>query len=382
MTELEFEGAGNAVPVCIRNELSVEFGGFIDVLKTEFSQLATDRTFKRNVSESMFIWYGVTCLWSRILLVRRIRGTLSTELDQLLEEINPANAALTNLMHSYLAGYGRCRSVDGDVYYPGEVPIPDVEIQDVSHGWYGRITERTQVKYMSYPAPGVLVARMCADLERTRCDGPEMWVLPDDVYPQEVDAGEPTTNLLGYDRASVLERDSVAALLNCGFTIEDDADDDDEKVAVPYAARDPFCFNRPLFNHFNNYLAAAGRGYDITRGIPSEWDGSPGQMPFLVPEGRSGLRYPMSRVTLYSSEEGAESSAVIALAYAYRVLRLMPGWCCFTFPEGVPELWTAHKDDLFMAGAGRKLAERRFSRTDQDRASVVAQLATRFMTKQ
>ncbi|XP_033220013.1 uncharacterized protein LOC117174767 [Belonocnema kinseyi] len=179
-----------------------------------------------NLPYSVFAYYCATLAYARLLkLVNETMLSCSSQLSPLTDDEQKFLACLednsvqTEMLNSYLGGFGSIRTVSGHILKFKFLNPTYMASSNGVIGWFGRVSKDTHLFYKTYPCLAVFVQAMIQDLKYTAEIADSTWDLPADIRPTEPGAGLPTQNLLGYQRAVKLTRNQVQFLNCAGVTL-------------------------------------------------------------------------------------------------------------------------------------------------------------------
>lgn len=207
----------------IAQELTIYPGFFaISQLSNETHRVlsAVDTSISKKVTEAAYAYYAAAISYARMLKVLSLSSRrVTAEEEAFMTQVYNGNYHPPEALNYYLKGIGNTKLQNQRELRFRARPRPSVASRDGSIGWFGKIGPENHFLYASYPCLPVYLKRIQADFNYT--DDPQnedpYWDLPDDIAPDDEDAGHPTPNLLGWAPAMKMSREQIAWLQAAGF---------------------------------------------------------------------------------------------------------------------------------------------------------------------
>lgn len=122
-------------------------------------------------------------LYARLITVKQERGDSTYEEDTFAGQVLSGNHSLPALIDAYLKAIGNVVDT-ASLRYQLQMPAWPNETGD-----FGRVGVHTHWMFMSMPSPQVVARRIQEDLRVTATPGISDWNLPQDLRPEEENAG-------------------------------------------------------------------------------------------------------------------------------------------------------------------------------------------------
>lgn len=224
------------------------------------------------VSESAFAYYCAVVVYNRILHLRNANhsDTLTEDEKRFMKQIKALNLRIPLLLQCYIAGMGNVAVHNGhsrEKFVFRAHPIKYVSSADRSMGWFGRVGPTTHFLYQKYPCLTVFARRIVEEIKYEKGENPQ-WNLPEDIAPEEANAGFPSENMLGYAPRQTLMASQKIFLKRCGVS----------ESSFP-TSNDSFCLSLTLLKEIGKELIRE-KTFDLYSSRIQRHDGSLAQLPY------------------------------------------------------------------------------------------------------
>lgn len=204
--------------------------------------------FASLVSQSAFAYYCATVVYDRILQLRALNyDTLTDDEKRFRKQMKALGLKVPALLQCYIAGMGNISIFNGhchEKFVFRTHPIKYLTSEDRSMGWFGRIGPQTHFLYQKYPCLSVFAKRIIEELRWKEGDDVS-WNLPEDIAPEDPNAGVPSENLLGYGPIQMMTDRQKGFLKRCSVV----------ETRFP-TSNDSFCLSLTLLKEIKKELVA------------------------------------------------------------------------------------------------------------------------------
>nr|QYW05752.1 MAG: putative capsid protein [Partitiviridae sp.] len=211
------QGLNALQPVSEVREHFLDYSQYLTIIRATHNSIANgDKNFKRNISLSMFEYYGVLLLWKRIFYLKNELRNFSPQVDG-FGPMFP-RVAIPKEIGYYLEGVGNITDFNGLTSFLSTLQDLDETVVGDTHvcGSFGRITKDNHFMYETTPSPFVFLSRIAQDViytrrvnSRFRSPSPK-WDLDKNIRP--VGRLIPNENLLGWRKAAILTPEQLGIL--------------------------------------------------------------------------------------------------------------------------------------------------------------------------
>ena len=266
--DFEAEGIEGLVAYASRRTFTVSFEGLQPLIEQTYDTMnSADRQFAKNVSRSAFSYYVWIHTYAHCIAIKKHKGDQTSQEDRFLEFLRNANFPLPAVIEEYLRGVGDVKdpiAVDYRIKFPS---WPN------RNGTFGVMTAENFHDYMAMAAPLVLAERIIADMRYTnqQNEANRNWNLSEAMRPQEVTAGLPTKNCLGWSQATILTPEQQRLLESAGVDIQG---------LHPTVTN--FQLNRPLFEKVSDFLLIAEKTTKLGASVHESEKGSQAQILWQI----------------------------------------------------------------------------------------------------
>lgn len=337
------------------NRFAVTLEGYIPLIEQTYETLShEDKTFGKSMSLSMFSWYCCQHLYMRIITIRMSEGLATSDEKRYVAEVSSIPFVIPLTIEIYLKSIGNVMDAELNKLKISFPAFPNAE------GHFGVVNNNSHWKYESVPAPYVTSRRMIHDYAYTTgLENDRIWTLPLNLLPPNRDAtrhricGNPTKNLLGWARSSMLTSEQTLILESCGI----------DGANFP-TERPMFQFNRGLFVLLSSHLSAASRSMKMSGSAITSIEGSFGQTLFVERDDRHPEEFDrnvqycemgnLCTVSAFQVDKRFSQGAAVCNFRSRKFeINNLRSYACFDFGdyEHVPDGWNNTVNTIFDFGA-------------------------------
>lgn len=263
--------------------------------------------WSKKVPLEAFEYYCAAVVYSRLLTIHS-RNNFDTDFKEqrFSEMVENGNYLLPAPLSDYLQGFGNTMMPSGREVLFKLLDRQYHESEEYFNGWFGQISPDNHYLYRMYPCLPVYLLRIKYCMDYT--DGilnDNRWQLPNDIRPEDEDAGYPTENLLGYSLLKRFSNEQIQFLRDQGIN---------NQVPIPLSNVDiPYCSN--LMNAVQRELEAT----QVLKMLPVQYvvEGSQGQN-LIVETTREQPAYTSPNNAFILSKINS-NVAYLASAFKYRM---------------------------------------------------------------
>jgi len=308
-----------------RQEFTTDAAGYIQIVRQVHTVLAAQSSdFRRNVSESMFVWYGTILFWIRVVSLKKTAGVKVTAEEEAFLTAIPVSLGIPEPMELFLSGMGDVIDTNLitshwiEVTSPSRTaPIIDCDV----NGFFGAIDEASHLAYESLPSPGIAALTILKDLELSvnpaNAGAQRNWAIPAPIGCVEPNCGLPTPNLLGYAPATNLTKEQVNLLTSVRVQ--------PNGLTFGRTGSYQFCMNKSLFSKVNSSVLGLTK-YSVAKSMPKKTSGSKAQILYQEHEEKEDYtlyeHFLDEKVKTSSASHLENEIAQASLFACYRPLRL------------------------------------------------------------
>lgn len=370
-------------------EFKADAAGYVSLVEHEYNALSDcDKHVAKTVPQSAYAYYHHVMWWYKVALIAQKHGRAGPEQERLIHFVNGYETIVGAGAATYLVGMGDYVDATGVKHY-----LTAREPNGLGH--FGELNHLSHRDYETLIAPTLSMHRVLSDIAATFNRGGD-FVVPEGIMPRQANAdarapaarparqpdiepqqpddddiaggieeeepelerpptprqiNQPTANLLGWHRSTILNKNQQAEMLN---VIEDP---EDIEYVIPR-----YCVHRGLFEFVYRRLREAQR-YKITP-LPKNTDGSVAQQLAWKPTTAI-----VNRHKQFIAGEGKVMSRTIvptrivtaARVFCYRSIRpeidddvagRVDPWCCLHWGRytNVPGDWRGNRNHYLTHG--------------------------------
>lgn len=236
---IDLEGYSGLIEFPIPRLFAITMEGFINLVYQDYVQRSVmSYSFRNSISYNMYLYAMMIHFYGRLIALRLIHNSMTEHDLNLLSYLKTKPRRMSSAIQQYLVNIGSFRD---DTQRHFHIAFP---IWPNSNGDFGKITEQTHWKYMSYLSPRIIAYAITRDLAFSSGEGQEIWNIPADLQPDMEEnrrPGFPTANFLGWRPAVNLTEKQILVLNRCITTHN-------------FKATGPFFLNKQLFEYVEKKL--------------------------------------------------------------------------------------------------------------------------------
>lgn len=345
--DFEAEGFDGLAPYTPRRFFATTFEGLVGLIDRCYDALnVSDPTFTKYISRSMFSYYIWQHVYVRIIEIKKHTGDETHDENRYYEFMKNRNYPVPEPIEEYLKSVGTTKDHTGIEY---RMVFPAWPNDD---GHFGQIDEDTHFLYESMAAPIVTSGRMVADLEYTMNPNVNRtWDLDPTIAPNDMNAGLPTKNLIGWAPAVTLTPEQRQILESGGV---------DNNSIHPDLPK--FELNRALFENISDKVSKLEAKVKLGTITSGSVFGSAAQLQWQVRDPEENIyfdrlhQYSNGTVRVNSSHLEDKRLTIGALICAFRVRKIAVSrlrcYACYDYNgyTQVPNAWHISRNNIFDLG--------------------------------